>query len=70
MFNIEFAGRGYLADMREVFNFACDTPTKGTQDFRKNLAAPHQRPQDIHFARSPPKAISGKMRRVEPRENR
>ena len=43
--------------------------TKEIQDFCKNLTAPYKYPRKIEFVSSLPKTISGKIRRVELREN-
>ena len=42
---------------------------KKIQDFCKNLTAPYKYPRKIEFVSSLPKTISGKIRRVELREN-
>ena len=39
------------------------------QDFCKNLTAPYKYPRKIEFVKTLPKTISGKIRRVELREN-
>ena len=43
---------------------------KKIQDFCKNLTAPYKYPRKIEFVSSLPKTISGKIRRVELRENK
>lgn len=42
---------------------------KKIQDFCKNLTAPYKYPRKIEFVKTLPKTISGKIRRVELREN-
>ena len=42
---------------------------KEIQDFCKNLTAPYKYPRKIEFVTTLPKTISGKIRRVELREN-
>jgi acyl-coenzyme A synthetase/AMP-(fatty) acid ligase len=42
---------------------------KEIQDFCKNLTAPYKYPRKIEFVSTLPKTISGKIRRVELREN-
>ncbi|MCR9214271.1 MAG: AMP-binding protein [Proteobacteria bacterium] len=47
---------------------ASDAKASEIQDFCKNLTAPYKYPREVEFVTSLPKTISGKIRRVELRE--
>ena len=64
--------RGQLVKAYIVLSNADDASpalAKEIQEFCKNLTAPYKYPREIEFVTTLPKTISGKIRRVELREN-